>query len=83
MSSTPWRRLHAGNASAVVHRSHHAALTTGSADEYESSAPSATSDRTRTALTTGSADEYESTAPTATSDRVLLRSRRFQPRSAP
>ena len=46
------------------------ALTECASDEYETTAPTATSDRVCTALTVCASDEYESTAPTATSDRV-------------
>ncbi len=44
--------------------------TTCTATEYESTAPTATSNRACTALTVCSGTEYETTAPTATSDRV-------------
>src|SRR6478736_8837370 len=44
-------------------------LTTCSVAQYESTAPTATSDRKCTALTTCTAAQFESTAATATSDR--------------
>merc|ERR1719163_127119 len=46
------------------------ALNVCGAGEYESTAPTATSDRECKAVTVCTAGEYESTAPTATSDRV-------------
>lgn len=45
-------------------------VATCTADEYESAAPTATSDRECTQLTVCTSDEYETTAPTATSDRA-------------
>ena len=44
-------------------------VSTCNSDEYEATAPSATSDRVCESLTLCSDDEYESAAPTASSDR--------------
>ena len=46
------------------------AWTECTSDEYESAAPTATTDRACTALTVCTAEEYESTEATATSDRA-------------
>jgi hypothetical protein len=46
------------------------AVTVCTADQYESTAPTATSDRECKAVTVCTANQYETTAPTATSDRV-------------
>ncbi len=48
------------------------ALTVCTADQYESVAPTATSDRQCTDLTVCTADQIEAVAPTATSDRVCI-----------